>query len=272
MIPAIYGALHLAKQGISIARNGYQEGCPAPEARCSCETSLYAIVGILAFLGGFVQWGIGYYRSMAVLSDSLHALADAGADFWGMYIARKVYMSNQQARHSSKEKILAHAREIELRRIGNKIIAVLLAIGALVVGYEAIERWSEGAYLVSPPVIILAGTFGLAIDLVRWRILSKARIHSSNENLFALISHTKSDAFHSAIIAGIGIVATAGALLPVDQGLYQRGVKLVDFTASLALAGYMLFYLSWKIWHGQSCGSKHEHVHGDVRDRDRDHH
>lgn len=273
MIPAIYGTLHIAKQGVSIARNGYQEGCPAPEAGCSCETSLYATVGTLAFIGGISQWLVGYYRSMAVLSDSLHALADAGADFWGMYIARKVYANNQTCHTSRKEQVLAKAREIELRRVGNKVIAILLALGALIVGYEAIERWYAGTYLVSPLVIILAGTFGLAIDLMRCRILIKAIGHySSNENLFALIDHAKSDAIHSAIIASIGMVATAGTLLPIDRGAYLGGVRVVDFAASLALAGYMLFYLSWKIWRGQACGDAHRRAYHHEGPCDHHHH
>lgn len=251
MVPALYSAVFLVRPAVELVQKGRLPDCPAPEARCSCETSLYATVGVLAFLGGTIQFAFGYYRSMAVLSDSLHALADAGADFWGMYIARAVH--------------LRRSDEHTLRAFGNKVIALLLMIGALLVGYEAIGRWREGTYLVSPPVILVAGACGLVIDLIRWRTLDKVLDHSCNENLLALIEHARSDALHSALIMIVGMIATMGAVLPFDESAYHRGVRVVDFAASIALVGYMM-YLSGKIWRGRLCSDRR--AHGD----DREHH
>ncbi len=72
---------------LNLIRNGHSSDCPAPKMRCICEKHLYAITGALALIAGITQTLAGMRFSMAVLSDSLHALADAGADFVGVFVS-----------------------------------------------------------------------------------------------------------------------------------------------------------------------------------------
>jgi len=229
-------------------KTGSLNDCPAPKSLCTCESKLYATTGTLALIAGLTQWVVGYRCSMAALSDALHALSDAGADFVGMFIAKKV-SGNQ-----SKIK--------EWRAIGNKWIASLLVLGAVVIVYEAHDRWSGGSYLVWLPAVVLVGLFGLAIDLIRLRMLSKAREHSNNSNLGGLVGHAQSDAWHSGIISAIALLAILGTLLNMESGLYDFFVRLTDYLASLGLAGYMMCILAPNIWAGKGCGHKHAHKHG----------
>ena len=230
-------------------RNGMLNSCPAPTGHCTCESKLYAVTGSLALTAGLMQWIVGYHYSMAALSDALHALADASADFLSMIIAQKVRGNRSKTK--------------ELRSIGNKMIALLLALGALIIGIEAYDRWSGDSYLVWLPAVVLVGLFGLAVDLVRFRMLSKARKHSNNSNLEGLIEHARSDAWHSGIISTVALLAILGSLFSIESGLYTFLVWLGDYLASLGLAGYMMLVLAPRIWRGKGCcGDKHTHQHG----------
>jgi Co/Zn/Cd efflux system component len=229
--------------------------CPAPAKPCICEAQLYATTGTLALIAGLVQWSVGYRYSMAALSDSLHALADALADFVGMGIASKAYGNP--------------LHDKQLRTTGNKIISILLALGAVIIVEEAYSRWHGDAYTVWLPAVVLVGLFGLGIDLLRFHMLTKAREHSRNDTVSGLIEHAKSDAWHSGIISVIALLAISGGSLGLEGGLYAFLVRLMDYLASLGLAGYMMFVLTPRIWRGEGCGHNHSkedtelhHVHG----------
>lgn len=225
---------------------GSLRGCPAPASHCTCESKLYATTGTLALIAGLTQWVVGYHYSMAALSDALHALADAAADFLAMFIARKVNADRSKTN--------------ELRTIGNKLIASLLVLGALIIGFEANDRWSGSGYIVWLPAVVLVGLFGLVIDLIRFRMLSKAREHSNNSNLEGLIEHARSDAWHSGIISTVALFAILGSFLGIESGLYAFLVRSGDYLASLGLAGYMMCILAPRIWKGKGCcGQNHRH-------------
>ncbi len=221
---------------LSMLKHGRDSNCLAPAKPCVCEAQLYATIGTLALIAGIAQLIVGYRFSMAALSDSLHALSDALADFVGMGIA-----------HNVKQKPY---REKKLRALGNKVIAILLALGAIIIAHEAYDRWSGDSYMVWLPAVIAVGLFGLGIDLLRLSMLTKARKHSENETMLGLIEHAKSDAWHSGIISIIALLAMGGMLLNLEGGLYTFLVHLTDYLASLGLAGYMLFILTPKVWHG----------------------
>ena len=74
---------------MSILRHGRSLKCPAPAGSCICEEELYTTTGVLALIAGLIQWVVGYKYSMAALSDSLHALTDAFADFLAVVIVKK---------------------------------------------------------------------------------------------------------------------------------------------------------------------------------------
>ncbi len=224
---------------LSMLKYGRVRNCPAPAQPCICEARLCAATGALALIAGLVQLSVGYRYSMAVLSDSLHAFSDALADFVGMGIA-----------HHVRNKPY---REKKLRSVGDKVIAILLAVGAIVIGLEAHDRWSSDSYLVWLPAAIAVALFGLGIDQLRLRMLTQARKHSGNENLRSLIEHAKYDRRHSGIISVILLLTMAVELLNLEEGLYTFLVHLVDYLASLGLAMFMLFVATPNVWRGQGC-------------------
>lgn len=236
--------------------NGSLKDCPAPSEACTCEGKLYATTGTLALVAGLAQLVVGYQYSMAALSDALHALSDASADFLGMFIAKKVLANPEKTK--------------ELRETGNKWISGLLIAGALIIGFKAHDRWTSGNYLVWLPAVIAVGLLGLAIDLIRFRMLSKARTHSNNSNLEGLIEHAKSDAWHSGIISTVAILAVLGSSLEIESHMYDFLVRLTDYLTSLGLAGYMMGILAPRIWRGQGCG--HKQVPGHKHSEKCDHH
>lgn len=219
---------------------GNSLSCPAPEKRCICEKHLYLITGILALIGGGAELLVGIRFSMAVLSDSLHALADAGADFVGVVVVHKVGRSPHQ--------------EDGIREKGNKFVAGLLFVGATIISNEAYGRWGAGN-TVWLPAVIAVGIFGLTIDFLRFRMLSQAYKHREGSTVLALIEHARSDAWHSGIISAMAIIAFLGEffLSQGRQGWYQRIVGYADCLASFILAGYMVLILTPRIWSGQLC-------------------
>lgn len=227
---------------MSFIRTGHLNHCPAPNAPCICEARLYLTVGTLALIAGLVQWTAGYFASMAVVSDALHALSDATVDFLGFAIVIMARgLKNPQL----------------LEKIGTKVIALVFAIGAIAIGLQAVTRWTEGAYVVVPLIIVLVGLFGVTIDIVRWKMLTRAKEHlGKNQRLDALIIHAVSDMIHSMMISAVGGLALLGTILPLDQELYAQGLKWVDFGLLFILTLYML-YMAKKIWSGHT----HEHGH-----------
>lgn len=231
--------------------NGHSSDCPAPKLRCICEKHLYSITGALALIAGIAQLLVGMRFSMAVLSDSLHALADAGADFVGVFVSHKAGLNPHQ--------------EDEIRAMGNKIIAIFLLVGATIITYEASDRWGAGNKTWLPAAVGV-GLFGLGVDLLRFRMLSNTYKHSAVSTLQALIEHARSDAWHSGIISGVAGLALLGNLFltPSEQSAYQEMVGYGDCLASVVLAGYMAFKLMPKVWRGEGCcGEKNLPQHKD---------
>lgn len=226
----------------NIVSNGFVHSCPAPKERCNCETQVLLVVACLALVAGIVQAVTGYYFSLAILSDSVHAMGDAGADFFGAYIAYKVLVS------PSSEK--------RLSLISSKVIGGFIVVGGSLVAYEALERWVEGTYLVSPLAAMLAGSAGYLIDRKRVGILKNARSHYPSDRIDGYIDHAQTDKVHSLYVAVIGGIAWMADFLPVEQTLYMMIVQYIDFSASIFLSGYM-FRIGRNRWYGKGCGHNH---------------
>ena len=237
----------------NIVSNGFVHSCPAPNERCNCESQVLLVVACLALVAGIVQAVTGYYFSVAILSDSVHAMGDAGADFFGAYIAYKVLTSP--------------TRETRLSLISNKAVGIFIVIGGALVAYEALERWVEGTYLVSPFAAMLAGSAGYLIDSKRVSILKNARAHYPSDRIDGYIDHAQTDKIHSLYVAVIGGIAWVADFLPVEQAIYMTTVQYIDFGASIFLSGYM-FRIGRNRWYGKGCGHTHtnsksaHHNHG----------
>ncbi len=235
----------------SVLCYGHDTNCRAERNICYCEDRLYIVTGLLGFASGLVQCVIGYRASMAVLSDALHALSDAGADFAGAFIVWKV-----RQRHFRRAE-----DEERLRHDGNRIIAFLLVVGAILIAYEAIGRLSAPGYIVQLTAVLAAGCFALLVSLLRLRMLVKARSHLSSTNLAAVTLHAKSDVRHSLIICSTGLVAWGIGFLHVGPAAgYAATLRYIDVGLSFVLAAWMAFCLAPDIWTGAHA-SKHDHEH-----------
>lgn len=232
---------------MSFLRTGHLDDCPTPNAPCICEAPLYLAVGTLALFSGLVQWAVGYYASMAVASDALHALFDASMDFLGFFT---VIMARRMGNSDVIEKV------------GIKVLVAVFAIGAVAVGMHAVERLTEGTYRVVPFAIVAVCVLATAIHALRWKMLARAKHHLGlNPRLIAIIAHAKYDMFHSGLIAIIGGFALLGTMLPFDQELYAQALKWMDFGLLFILTLYML-YTAKKIWFGHGHDYHgHDHHH-----------
>lgn len=233
---------------LSFFENGHGASCPAPRSfgsRCTCEPTLYVFVGILAILAGALQTFFGIWSSLSLISDAFHALSDGAADLIAAIIAVGIL------RNPHKEK--------SLRDNGRKVIALLLAIGAAWVLYEAAERTIVGGHVVVPWVLAAGGVVGANIDALRLSLLKKAQGAAPNETRPGLIAHARGDLYRSIIAAGIG-----GALVVGEHAItaqwFVSTMSYTDLALSSALSVYM-FFLAKKIWHGEHAHAHNTHDH-----------
>jgi len=224
---------------------GHVSSCPVPNNPCVCEKKQYAFTGILALIAGSFQAFMGNRYSLALLSDSLHALTDAAADLFGIQVASRVKAHNHRAD--------------EIRKRGDRVIALLLVAGALWILYEALSRWIVGGHYVSPPIITIVGFAGGTIDALRWFTLRNAQILSPNSTRAGIIAHAKSDFWHSVIVFAVGgAMWSAGHIAERANGF----IIGIDLALSSILALYMMFFLAIPIWKGEHFHDHDGHGHG----------
>lgn len=225
---------------------GYLLSCPAPNDRCRCEATMLMVVAVLALLAGGIQAVLGYYFSMAILSDSVHALADAGADFFGAYIALRV--------------LALPLDEERLSFLSNKVVAGFIVAASGLILIEATERLATNEYMVSPLVVLVAGTIGYWIDTTRTKILRRAKLHYASPRIDGYIDHAQTDATHSLWVAIVGGVTFFVGLFPLTKGAYEPFVQHLDFGASIYISIWML-KVGWDRWNGK----EHTHSHSDEK-------
>jgi Co/Zn/Cd efflux system component len=229
---------------LSLIRTGHTSSCPAlSHERCTCERTQYIVTGILALTVGLTQAFFGYNHSVALLSDSLHALADALADFVGVFIVWRIY--------------LHPLREDEYRKRGDKIIATLLALGALWVLYETAIR-ALGAHQVTPHIAMLVGYASAVVDYLRYSYLRNAQVLWFTRTRESLMQHAHADYLHGLVVGSVGMMAWLVELLFSNNPLAFASIRALDIGLSLLLVLYML-RLSHRMWEGHSCG--HDHIH-----------
>ena len=231
---------------LSYVMHGHGASCPARSApaACVCEGKMYVLTGALAVFAGGMQAAIGWWSSMALLSDALHAIADGAADFFAAWLAGHI------SRNPHKEKSLRHT--------GGKIIAASLAASALWVAHEAVGRAVAGTHTVIPILLFFGGAGGMAVDALRLRLLRKAQENAPNSTRAGLVAHAQSDMWRSGIAAFVGALLLAGEML-IKARWFTVGISYLDLALSIILSGYMLF-LAKGIWQGEhACGHKHHH-------------
>ncbi len=212
------------------------------------------MTGTLGFFSAIIQFIIGYRFSMAALSDALHAFSDGGADFVGAFIVHKIRLKNP-----------TDGKRIE--DIGNKIIAILLFLGAFTIVYEAIERLSGKSHFVVWPRIVVYVTFlGLCLGILRLSMLRKAREHIKvSRSLKSLIGHAETDLWHNGIVFLVVLSTYAVTVFSSQANSYGNAIRSLDCVLSIGLAFWMTFVVAPKMWKGDRCGHEddrdHEHHH-----------
>lgn len=233
-----------------LENSGHATSCGAPEKPCSCPR-LYVFTGLLAVLAGGIQVLFGYWSSLALLSDGIHAGADGAADFLVAIIAIHVLRN-------------PHLKEV-LEDGGRKVVALMLATSAAWVIWEAVDRALVGTHAVVPWILALGGVGGACVDVFRLYLLRKAQETAPNGMRKGLIAHAKSDMYRSVVAAIVGGALMAGEFA-VKTAWFENAVSYLDLTLSVALSVYM-FYLAKEIWRGEhmhshehgSCGHDHHH-------------
>ncbi|MBI5798859.1 MAG: cation transporter [Candidatus Yonathbacteria bacterium] len=196
--------------------NGHFKGCATP-TDCWCEVKRYGILfGIAGMIliaevvGGIVS------QSLALLADAGHVLTDTGAILVAIIVSYRVKCG---------------ANEVQARKLGGYINALLLGGVAVWVFVEAIERFQEPREVVSWVMISIAvvGTIG---NYVQHRMMESANEdHVTHESMHL---HILSD-----LLQSIGVVL-GGSLI------WVTGWVLIDPIISIVIALLMAWW-TWKL-------------------------
>jgi cobalt-zinc-cadmium efflux system protein len=163
-----------------------------------------------------------YSHSLALLSDAGHMLADAGS------LALAVFAQYVAARPRTAARTFGHRRAETMAALVN---GVVLALSALWVVKEAIERWAhphevKGGWMLGVAALTLAGNLAAA------RVLAGGGARDANTR--AALAHVLSDAAGSfaAILGAVCVIAFR----------WHRA----DPAISIVLAG-LIFHAAWKL-------------------------
>jgi cobalt-zinc-cadmium efflux system protein len=194
----------------------------ADRAPDSAETRILA--ALLLTIAGMVVSVVGglHSRSLALLSDAGHMLADAAALGLAL-VAQKV-----ASRPRTGLRTYGWRRAETLAAFVN---AILLGVASVWIVLEAIERWQD------PPDVrggfmLAVAIFGLLVNLAAAAILSAG--HSHNANTRAALAHVAADAAGS-------LAAIVAAALVLGLG-WRRADSLI----SIVLAA-MIFWGAWRL-------------------------
>jgi cation diffusion facilitator family transporter len=163
--------------------------------------------------------------SLALLSDSLHALLDVGATIM-TYFAVRIGSEPADDNHPyGHGKIEAVAALIET--------GLLFGVAAYV-AIEAVGRLSSGAHpVIASPVAYAVLVTSIVVDLVRSRSLLRIAKETKSDALAADALHFSSDLVSSALVL-LGLIA-ANFGFPQGDTVAAIGVSLF-----IAIAGYRL--------------------------------
>jgi cobalt-zinc-cadmium efflux system protein len=159
--------------------------------------------------------GWHYSNSLALLGDSAHVFSDMialGASLTAMWLAMRT--------PTSRRTFGFHRVEV-FAALFNGILLVLMA---LVIAYEAFQRFGTG-YAISGGPMLVTSVIGLLGNLYVAYHLQ----HEENLNVRSAFMHAAGDALSS-----IGVII--GAVIIIFTGQY-----IIDVTVSLLISGIILF-------------------------------
>jgi cation diffusion facilitator family transporter len=162
--------------------------------------------------------------SLALLSESGHALLDTGATILTYYAVRVAHRPADEQHHYGHGKAEALAALVET--------GLLFALSTYVL-VEAIRRLFEHAEIEVNALAYGVLIASIAIDLVRWRSLSRIAKETKSDALAADALHFSSDLLASVMVL-LGLTATHFGITQGDA-LAAFGVAIF-----VAIAGYRL--------------------------------
>lgn len=154
-----------------------------------------ALLLTVSFMGVEIAAGV-FTHSLALLSDAVHMLTDAGAlglALWAQRIARRPRTANRTFGFRRAETLAACAN------------GVALAVSTVWIAVEAVRRWNQ------PPdvrggAMLATAAIGLVVNLASAWVLSRGEEHNANTR--AAMAHVLADAAGSvaAMIAAIAVL------------------------------------------------------------------
>jgi len=168
-----------------------------------------------------IEVGVGLYsRSLALIADAGHMLADAGALGLALFAA-------QIASRPRTERSTFGLRRAEV--LAAFVNGMALAGVAVLIVKEAIERWLEPV-AVNGPLLLVTAALGLFVNLlVAWLLM---RGQKNSINVRAALAHVLSDALGSVGAILAGALVTWFGLVRADP-LLSMGIA-----ALVAWSGY----------------------------------
>lgn len=157
-------------------------------------------------------------NSGAMLADGIHSISDivsTAAVMIGINIAGKPKDENHPYGHEKLEPIVA------------KLLAIILVLTALGIGYEGLQTIATGEYEVPATLTIYAAVLSIIVKEGMYRYVSQGAKQIDSSALLADAWHHRSDVFSS---AGT-LVAIIGARL---------GYKFFDPLAALIICGLII--------------------------------
>ena len=189
---------------------------PSLESRILAALVLTVAGMVVQILGGV------FSKSLALLSDAGHMLADAAALGLALVAQRVATRPRTQVRTYGWRRAETLAAFVN---------AILLGVASVWVVMEAAARWRDPPDVKGGWMLAVA-VFGLLVNLVAAAVLSRGPSH--NENTRAALAHVISDAAGS-------LAAILAAVLILGWGL-----RRADAVISVLLA-VMMFWGAWKL-------------------------
>lgn len=202
---------------LSILRTSHKVGCDLDPEHCRCAIQVSLMAGHLGLVSAVAQLIIGYFTSLAVMTDAQHSFGD----FSGYYLAAFVWY-----KWGTKP---SHRAQINTSRI----MALLLFISIWFIGYEAWHRASLAEYPIHPEIAIWATLLGIIANGITLVLFTRNKERNMITN--SQIGHAKTDLFHSLTVFLLTlIVVILGDRLSLE---WQRWL---DLRVSFVLITYMV--------------------------------
>lgn len=207
------------KPGSGGGHEGHEHGA---ELRSTPARRLAIALGLtLSFMAVEVVAGV-LTHSLALLSDAVHMLTDAGAlmlALWAQRVARRARTARRTYGFRRAEILAACAN------------GVALAVSSVWIGVEALRRWSQPPEVRGVGMLAVAAV-GLGVNLVSAWVLSRGEGHNANTR--AAMAHVLADAAGSvaAMLAGVLVIALR----------WNRADPLISLVISA-----LILWAAWKL-------------------------